>query len=95
MTPLEFIKKWKPVALTERATAQSHFNDLCVLLGHDDPIKADPTGDWFTFEKGVPKTGAAMALPTCGRRASSPGNTKKRNGTSTKPSPSSYATLRR
>ena len=57
MTPLEFIKKWKPVALTERAAAQSHFNDLCALVGHDDPIKADPAGDWFTFEKGVPKTG--------------------------------------
>ena len=25
MTPQEFIRKWKPVALTERATAQQHF----------------------------------------------------------------------
>ena len=57
MTPFEFIKKWKPVALTERATAQSHFIDLCALLGHDDPIKADPTGESFAFEKGVTKTG--------------------------------------
>jgi type II restriction/modification system DNA methylase subunit YeeA len=57
MTPQDFIKKWRPVALTERATAQSHFNDLCALLGHDDPVKADPTGEWFTFEKGVTKTG--------------------------------------
>jgi hypothetical protein len=57
MTPRQFIKKWRPVELTERATAQSHFLDLCALLGHDDPIKADPTGEWFTFEKGVTKTG--------------------------------------
>jgi hypothetical protein len=57
MTPHEFIKKWKPVALTERATAQTHFIDLCSLLGHPDPIAADPTGQSFTFEKGVPKTG--------------------------------------
>jgi type II restriction/modification system DNA methylase subunit YeeA len=57
MTPQQFIRKWKPVALTERATAHSHFIDLCSLLGHDDPIKADPTGEWFTFEKGVTKTG--------------------------------------
>jgi hypothetical protein len=57
MTPQQFIKKWKPVALTERATAQSHFLDLCALLNHDDPVQADPTGEWFTFEKGVPKTG--------------------------------------
>jgi hypothetical protein len=57
MTPQQFIKKWRPVALTERATAQSHFIDLCALLGHDDPIKADPRGESFTFEKGVTKTG--------------------------------------
>lgn len=57
MTPSEFIRKWKPVALTERATAQSHFNDLCAVLGHEDPITADPKGEWFAFEKGVTKTG--------------------------------------
>src|SRR3974377_1781729 len=57
MTPQQFINKWKPVALTERATAQSHFNDLCALFGQDDPITADPLGEWFTFEKGVTKTG--------------------------------------
>ena len=57
MTPQQFIRKWKPVALTERATAQSHFIDLCALVGHDDPVAADPTGESFTFEKGVTKTG--------------------------------------
>ena len=57
MTPQQFIKKWKPVALTERATAQSHFLDLCALLGHDDPVTTDPKGESFTFEKGVTKTG--------------------------------------
>jgi hypothetical protein len=57
MTPHEFIEKWKHVALTERASAHSHFRDPCELLGHEDPIKADPKGEWFTFEKGVTKTG--------------------------------------
>ena len=57
MTPQQFIKKWKPVQLTERAAAQSHFIDLCALVGHDDPVTADPKGDWFTFEKGPAKTG--------------------------------------
>jgi type II restriction/modification system DNA methylase subunit YeeA len=57
MTPQQFISKWSPVALTERATAQTHFIDLCALVGHSDPITADPTGESFTFEKGVPKTG--------------------------------------
>lgn len=57
MTPQEFIKKWKPVALTERATAQEHFIDLCRLFEHPTPVEDDPVGDHFTFEKGVPKTG--------------------------------------
>jgi hypothetical protein len=53
VTPLQFVEKWRPVALSERATAQSHFHDLCEMFGHDDPIKADPKGEWFTYEKGV------------------------------------------
>ncbi len=57
MTPQEFIRKWKPVALTERATAQEHFLDLCRLFEHPTPAEDDPAGDHFTFEKGVSKTG--------------------------------------
>lgn len=57
MTPQDFIRKWKPVALTERATAQEHFLDLCHLLDHPTPAEDDPAGERFTFEKGVPKTG--------------------------------------
>ncbi len=57
MTPAEFIKKWKPVALTERSAAHTHFLDLCRLFEHEDPVSADPTGEWFTFEKGATKTG--------------------------------------
>jgi type II restriction/modification system DNA methylase subunit YeeA len=57
MTPAEFIKKWKPVALTERAAAHTHFLDLCKLFEHEDPVSADPTGEWFAFEKGATKTG--------------------------------------
>ncbi len=57
MTPQDFIRKWKPVALTERATAQEHFLDLCRLVEHPTPAEDDPVGDHFTFEKGVSKTG--------------------------------------
>jgi type II restriction/modification system DNA methylase subunit YeeA len=57
MTPQDFIKKWKPVALTERSAAQQHFLDLCKLVEHPTPAEDDPVGDHFTFEKGVPKTG--------------------------------------
>src|SRR5579863_2859652 len=57
MTPHDFIDKWKKVALSERATAQEHFLDLCELVGHPKPAEDDPSGERFTFEKGVPKTG--------------------------------------
>ena len=33
MTPGEFIAKWRASELKERSAAQSHFNDLCGLLG--------------------------------------------------------------
>jgi hypothetical protein len=57
LTPHEFIRKWKPVALTERASAQEHFLDLCRLFGHATPAEADPRGERFAFEKGASKTG--------------------------------------
>jgi type II restriction/modification system DNA methylase subunit YeeA len=55
MTPAEFIDKWSRTTLTERQAAQSHFNDLCSVLGEPTPIDADPTGKEYTFEKGVSK----------------------------------------
>lgn len=57
MTPAEFIQKWRAVDLKERTASQSHFNDICRLLDIEDPITADPKGEWFTFEKGASKTG--------------------------------------
>ena len=57
MQPQEFIAKWRAVELKERSASQSHFNDLCAVLGQQDPISADPKGEWFTFEKGASKTG--------------------------------------
>ncbi len=56
MTPEEFIEKWKAAELSERAAAQSHFNDLCAVLGEPTPIDADPRGEWYAFEKGATKT---------------------------------------
>jgi SAM-dependent methyltransferase len=57
MTPQQFIAKWKPVKLTERSACQSHFLDLCLLLGQPQPVAADPEGAWYTFERGVTKSG--------------------------------------
>ena len=56
MSPDEFISKWRTVELTERAAAQSHFNDLCTVLDELTPTDADPKGEWYAFEKGAMKT---------------------------------------
>ena len=55
MTPEEFVQKWEPVTLRERASAMEHFGDLCRMLGQPTPIEADPTGERYTFEKRVSK----------------------------------------
>ncbi len=51
----EFVERWKACTLTERAAAQSHFIDLCEVLGQPHPAAADQTGDTYTFEKHVSK----------------------------------------
>ncbi len=57
MTPQEFVAKWRDNQLKERSGSQSHFIDLCALLGVIDPSSADSSGETFTFEKGASKTG--------------------------------------
>jgi hypothetical protein len=57
MTPQQFIAKWQQANLSERSAAQQHFLDLCELLGQPKPAAADPDGAWYTFERGVKKTG--------------------------------------
>ncbi|MBV8336975.1 MAG: class I SAM-dependent DNA methyltransferase, partial [Alphaproteobacteria bacterium] len=56
MLAVEFVAKWRAADLTERAAAQSHFRDLCDLLGEEEPTNADPKGEWYAFEKGATKT---------------------------------------
>jgi type II restriction/modification system DNA methylase subunit YeeA len=56
-TPQEFVAKWKKINLTERASAQTHFNELCDLLGVTKPLDEDPKGEWYTFERGATKIG--------------------------------------
>src|SRR5260370_38181158 len=57
MTPTQFIRKWSASTLKERSASQSHFNDICQLLGEPTPVEADPEGKWYMFEKGARKTG--------------------------------------
>jgi type II restriction/modification system DNA methylase subunit YeeA len=56
MTPDQFITKWKVAELKERSAAQSHFIDLCRMLDEPAPTDADPTGEWYAFERGATKT---------------------------------------
>ena len=54
MTPQAFIAKWRDNALTEKAGAQAHFEDLCALLGIEPPrIEGE-----YQYERGAARTGA-------------------------------------
>ena len=53
----EFVSRWAIADLREQQAAQSHFNELCHLLGVQTPTEADPKGDFFTFEQHVTKDG--------------------------------------
>ncbi len=55
MTPAEFAAKWRDATAKESAASHEHFIDLCRMLGVPTPIEADPTGDWYAFEKGAGK----------------------------------------
>jgi len=59
MTPEQFVEKWSKAQLSGRAASQSHFNDLCELLGQPTPVEADATGTDYCFEKHVKVVGAA------------------------------------
>ena len=52
----QFQHKWRGIALKERSASQPHFTDLCRMLGVPTPTDADPTGTFYTFEKGAEKT---------------------------------------
>jgi hypothetical protein len=57
ITPQDFVRKWRGIEATERAASQSHFNDLCALLGELNPFDADPQQASYAFERGATKTG--------------------------------------
>ncbi len=57
LTPAAFAAKWRGVTTTEKAGSQSHFIDLCRMLGEPTPHEVDPTGSQYAFEKRVVKAG--------------------------------------
>ena len=55
----EFVAKWRNAALREHANSQTHFNDLCAVLGVATPVVGDPSGESYAFEKHVELPGGA------------------------------------
>jgi hypothetical protein len=55
VNPIEFQKKWLANTRKERTASQEHFLDLCALVNHPTPTDLDPTGEFFTFERGATK----------------------------------------
>lgn len=55
LTPEAFLQKYTSLKDNERAAAQTHFNDLCELLGVARPLDHDPEALHYRFEKPVLK----------------------------------------
>jgi hypothetical protein len=63
MTFAEFKKKWSRYQGKETSAYQSHFDDLCRILGQPTPNEADPSGtDFFCFQKRVVKDAELFEL---------------------------------
>ncbi len=62
LTPQAFAEKWSKSTLSEKSASQQHFLDLCRMLGQPTPAEADPEGSFYTFEKGVEKTGGGKGF---------------------------------
>ena len=68
MTPAEFVRKWSDSELRERQASQSHFNDLCSILGVPTPTDDDAKGDHYCFERGAEKVGGGDGWADVWRR---------------------------
>ncbi len=62
LTPQAFAKRWGESTLSERSSYQQHFLDLCDMLGAPKPAQTDPAGEFYTFEKGVEKSGGGKGF---------------------------------
>lgn len=62
MTPAQFVAKWSQIHQKETAVSQSHFNDICRLVGHQTPLEYDPSGERFSFETQTAKPDGAKGF---------------------------------
>ncbi len=58
----EFVARWQLSALTEKSAAQTHFIELCQVLGKPWPSPGNPLSAVYAFEKGVEKTGGGKGF---------------------------------
>ncbi|MBA2694114.1 MAG: hypothetical protein H0U65_16740 [Rubrobacter sp.] len=68
LSPHEFARRWEASSLSERSSYQQHFLDLCDMLGAPKPAEEDPSGDFYTFEKGVEKSGGGKGFADVWRK---------------------------
>ncbi|MBK8901688.1 MAG: class I SAM-dependent DNA methyltransferase [Anaerolineaceae bacterium] len=62
ISPKEFVAKWSQIQQKETAVSQSHFNDICRLVGHQTPLEFDPSGERFSFETQTAKPDGAKGF---------------------------------
>lgn len=62
MTPQAFVAKWSQIQQKETAVSQTHFNDICQLVGHAPPLEHDPAGLDFSFETQTAKPDGAKGF---------------------------------
>lgn len=60
--------RWAPNAGGEKKFSQSHFNDLCALVGVPTPHEADPSGESYCFEKAVSRASGGDGFADVWRR---------------------------
>ena len=59
---LEFVARWQASTLTEKSAAQTHFIELCQVLGKPWPTPGNALSVVYAFEKGVEKTGGGKGF---------------------------------
>ena len=59
---LEFVARWQASTLTEKSAAQTHFIELCQVLGKPWPTSGNALSVVYAFEKGVEKTGGGKGF---------------------------------
>ncbi|NJL05489.1 MAG: class I SAM-dependent DNA methyltransferase, partial [Chloroflexaceae bacterium] len=62
LTPKQFAEKWDSNTLNEKAVAQTHFNELCAMLGIPAPNDNPATQADYRFEQPLSKAGGGAGF---------------------------------